>query len=675
MIRGRRKTKNWYSLLLFAVLLLAVDVFVPSTSGGLDGNTGGLLEHPPNNAGYQMNFTSYHSYEELSDILADVSKKYSNIACLYSIGKTYEGRDVWALKISDNPAEHEPDETEVLYIGMHHAREWITHEIPLYFINYIVNNYGIDPWTTYIVNNRQLWIVPMLNPDGFVYDGNGDYNNRNNWRKNREPNWDGSFGTDLNRNYGWHWGELGYQGYFNPRREDYIGPYDTSDDDGDIRINEDPMDGLDNDGDCRIDEDPRGGFSTAETRIIRDLAADHDFRISMAYHSYAETIYWGWMYTRQLPPDEQLYKHIAEGINRYNGYEYRNYTEEDRNRKGPLVDGDLNDYLYGAHDILSFCIEVGSEATGGFYPPENMIIPLCELNLLQNLYVAEVAANPWEKRFKIEHIPLENTTEADGPYTVTVKVTSFSSLELQNEGLELAYSEDGILYEKIKMTSTGNPSEYAAEIPEQSAGSTIHYYISAISKEEFITTSPRYAPERAHQFTVTGGLGGANPILTKVHGFFMIGTSIVFVIAGIFAFLFLKDMTAKKLARTIRTTILGSLFLFIGGFPLGWAVAYQEFGSPWFGFPFGWDLVDNITLILFISWLAPLLYFRKNLRKYLASVASGINGASSGKSSMDKTQETEGQKYDYSRVRLYSTFVLVLAMITVLIMLALPHGS
>ena len=614
-----------------------------------------------------LNFTSYHSYEEMTAYLESVARNMPDIAVLYSIGKTFEGRDVWALKISDNPSEYEPDEPEVLYIGMHHAREWISHEIPLYFIDYVVKNYNKDPRTTFVVNNRQMWIIPMLNPDGYVYDGNGDYSNRGNWRKNREPNWDGSYGTDLNRNYGWHWGEVGYQGYANPRREDYIGPYDTKDDDGDFRLNEDPMDGIDNDGDGKIDEDTRGGFSTAETRIIRDLVSEHDFQISMAYHSYAETIYWGYMYTRQLPPDEQLYKHIAEGIHRFNGYEYRNYTEDDRNRRGPLVDGDLNDYLYGAHGILSFCIEVGSEATGGFYPPEDMIIDLCELNLIQNLYVAEIADNPWEYHLDIHHVPLENVTDSRGPFEITAKVSSEKGLELQSGGLAVWYSTDGVEFHEVRMEATDDGNEYHAAIPRQSPGNRISYYIKARDSNNRITLSPKYAPFLSYNFTV-GNVGRhANPVLTQIHAVFMMGTLVFFIVAAIFAIAYLKKR--KDVNPTIMATMLAVFILFIGGFPLGWAVAYQEYGVAWTGAPFGWDLVDNVTLVLFVLWMIPLILVRKNI------LASRRFSTLFGKKAEDIRNWGKKRRENRISDSTFAMFIIVLSITTTVVMLALPHGS
>ena len=662
------KVSNKILNFLIPMLLLLLNILGVTSASTGERTVGDAFNTTSPNESINMNFTHYHSYEEMTEYLQSVARKRPDISVLHSIGTTYEGRDIWALKISDNPSEYEPEEPEVLYIGMHHAREWISHEIPLYFIDYIVNNYGRDPRTTFVVNNRQMWIVPMLNPDGYVYDGNGDYSNRHDWRKNREPNWDGSYGTDLNRNYGWHWGEVGYQGYANPRREDYIGPYDTKDDDGDFRLNEDPMDGIDNDGDGKIDEDTRGGFSTAETRIIRDLAIEHDFKISMSYHSYAETIYWGYMYTRQLPPDEQLYKHIAEGIHRFNGYECRNYTEDDRNRRGPLVDGDLNDYLYGEHGILSFCIEVGSEAKGGFYPPEDMIIPLCELNLIQNLYVAEIADNPWEQHFDIHHTPIKNVTDSCGPFEITATVSSTEGLELQSGGPAVRYSTDGVEFHEVRMESTGNPDEFCANIPRQSHGAKISYYIHARDSSNHITQSPKYAPFQSYNFTIRSEGRHANPVLTRIHGLFMMGTLVFFIIPAIFAGVYLKRKT--NVNPTIMATILAVFILFIGGFPLGWPVAYQEYGVAWTGLPFGWDLVDNVTLILFLVWITPLILMRKNI------LASRRFSTLFVRKARERIRSW-GNKRRENRIgdNTFAILVIVLSILSSVVMLALPHGS
>ncbi|MCK5559351.1 MAG: zinc carboxypeptidase, partial [Thermoplasmata archaeon] len=413
----------------------------------------------------------------------------SNIAVLSSLGVTYEDRDIWAVKLSDNPLEHE-DEPEILYTGAHHGKEWPSYEVPLYFLRFMVENYGKCPTDndgdgqinedifdgrdndqdglidedeeetriTWLIDNRQLWFVPMLNPDGVAYAHQqveaGESNQDNLWRKNREPNNNPAtgqqypenvggknmWGTDLNRNYGFHWGEIGYQGNADPSREDYIGPLDKTDEDNDRRVNEDKMDNQDNDGDGKIDEDPRGGFSTAETQAIKRLVEEHDFVIALNYHTYAETIYWPWMWTLELTPDEELFCHLAKGMNKFNGYEYRDMSErrQEELSRHPPVDGDSNDWMYGKHGILAYTIELGTQ----FIPPEEEIIPLCKLHLGSNLLVAEVADDPWQNKFEILHESLRDTPNTDG-YAVKIILNRTGNMELKSEGVKVYYSTDG----------------------------------------------------------------------------------------------------------------------------------------------------------------------------------------------------------------------------------------
>jgi len=159
-----------------------------------------------------------HTYGEMVLQLYDICKEHNSIAKMISLGKTYEGHDIWALKISDNVAEEE-DEPEVLFVGCHHAREIITVETALYWIEELTNRYGKDQDITWIVNNREIWVIPMLNPDGHLRVENGEtqrdcdlpppYNEiEQPWRKNARPidlDHDGvpeGRGVELTRNYG-----------------------------------------------------------------------------------------------------------------------------------------------------------------------------------------------------------------------------------------------------------------------------------------------------------------------------------------------------------------------------------------------------------------------------------------------------------------------------------------
>ena len=296
----------------------------------------------------------YHSYGQVIDEL--VSLENSGVAKTYIIGSTHEGRDIWAVKISDNPSEDE-EEPGAVFLGCHHAREWISVEVPLYIAQYLIDNYDSDTDVKHLIDNCEIWIVPVVNPDGYEYSRNVDRM----WRKNRRDNGDGSFGVDLNRNYGYMWGGPGSSE--NPSQyEVYRGP---------------------------------SAFSEPETQAVRDLVRAYDFRILMSYHSFWQSIYYPWGYTWDPSPDEPMFRDMTssmiELIYHTNGATYTNTDDEP---DAYLVSGDTGDWSYGELGIYSFGLELRPVEfnQGGFMLPENQIIPTCEENLPVALYLISYAA-------------------------------------------------------------------------------------------------------------------------------------------------------------------------------------------------------------------------------------------------------------------------------------------
>ena len=151
--------------------------------------------------------SAYHDYAEMVAELQQAAFDHPAIFSLFSIGTSYEGRTIWAGKISDNVGTDE-DEPEVLFTHHQHAREHLTVEMALYTLKMLTDEYGTDPQITNLVDSREIWIVFDMNPDGGEYDiATGTYRS---WRKNRQPNAGSSaIGTDLNRNWGYKWGCCG----------------------------------------------------------------------------------------------------------------------------------------------------------------------------------------------------------------------------------------------------------------------------------------------------------------------------------------------------------------------------------------------------------------------------------------------------------------------------------
>jgi len=297
----------------------------------------------------------YHTYNEVTAGL--IALEDSGVAQTYIIGRTYEGRDIWAVKISDNPSEDE-GEPGALFMGCHHAREWISVEVPYYLAHYLVNNYQTDPEVKQLVDNCEIWIVPIVNPDGYVYTWTKDRL----WRKNRRNNGNGTFGVDLNRNYGYMWGlDDGSSG--NPSNWEYRGP---------------------------------SAFSEPETQAIRDLILANQFRITMSYHSYGQLLYSPWGYTLDPCPDDvpmnSMIYNMRELIQETSGIVYTPWAEWEE--KYP-VSGDTGDWPYGILGIYSFGAELRpeTEAQGGFVLPARQILPTCEENLPAALYLISLSAD------------------------------------------------------------------------------------------------------------------------------------------------------------------------------------------------------------------------------------------------------------------------------------------
>jgi len=297
----------------------------------------------------------YYTYAEVVAQLDSMTQQYpSLITSKMVIGTTLENRDIWAIKISDNPNIQE-NEPEVLFTALHHAREPESMMVLLYYMWYLLENYGSNDEATYLVNNRQIWFVPVVNPDGYVYNQTTNPNGGGMWRKNRRNN-GGSYGVDLNRNYGFNWG------YNNSGSS----PYGS-------------------------DEDYRGttAFSEPETQVIRNFCIVHNFNNALNYHTYSNLLLMPWGYETTHTPDSTFFLTFAQTMTQYNGYEYGLSGDILYN-----VNGDANDWMYGEQTtkskIIAMTPEVGS-SSDGFWPSTNRIVPLAQENLFPNIYFTHVA--------------------------------------------------------------------------------------------------------------------------------------------------------------------------------------------------------------------------------------------------------------------------------------------
>ena len=162
-------------------------------------------------------FKSYHNYEEIDDYYQDLSVEYPSLVSFFSIGKTYEGRDIKGIHIKA-PSKTNSSKKQVVFHGGIHAREWIGPAVVTYMADALIKGYGKDDRLTHLLDTFDFSIIPVLNIDGYVYT----HEKNRMWRKNRQPNSFFCVGTDPNRNWGYKFGKGGAS--TNPCSEAYQGP-------------------------------------------------------------------------------------------------------------------------------------------------------------------------------------------------------------------------------------------------------------------------------------------------------------------------------------------------------------------------------------------------------------------------------------------------------------------
>ncbi len=326
----------------------------------------------------------FHNYAEVLAALQEIQAKNSDIAKVSSIGKSVEGRDLYAIHFNTTPADLESGTSAkpgAIYMGNHHAREHVSVEMPLMWAQWLVANRG-DAQVKALLDSRDIWVIPMVNPDGAEWDIRTSRYQF--WRKNRGDNKDGTYGTDLNRNYGYMWGTGGSS-------------KDTSDE-------------------TYMGTAP---FSEPETRAIRDFVESHlNAKVLLTFHTYSELILypWGHKYDPlENKRDLQVFEKMAKTMASWN-----RYTPE-QSSELYIASGDTTDWAYGTHGIFAFTFELSpsqNEGFGGmgFYPGAKILDRVFQDNLKPCLYLLDAADNPYKN---VESLPsggLKNYVEPAVPH-------------------------------------------------------------------------------------------------------------------------------------------------------------------------------------------------------------------------------------------------------------------
>ncbi len=269
---------------------------------------------------------------------------------------TFEGRYMYWMKISDNPLVNE-SEPEMLYTAAHHAREPAGVSQLIMYMYYLCENYNSNPEIQYIVNNTELYFIPLVNPDGYFYNETTDPSGGGMWRKNRHDHQNGSYGVDLNRNYSYNWG------------------YDN--------FGSSPND---------FDDTYRGTSPASEPEVqnVQTLCSQNNFRIALNYHTYSNLLIYPWGYApATYTPDSAQYFRWGNILTSINHYSFGTSDQTVHYQ----VNGSSDDWMYGDQiakpKIMAMTPEAGDQLDG-FWPAQNRIEDICKLNIPMDLYAAKL---------------------------------------------------------------------------------------------------------------------------------------------------------------------------------------------------------------------------------------------------------------------------------------------
>jgi hypothetical protein len=297
-------------------------------------------------------FGSMGGFYTLSEVVSKLDSMHILFPSLasqkFSIGQSIEGRDIWGIKISDNPTQDE-NEAAVYYDALHHCREPLSMAVTINYMFWLLENYNTDPRVKYIIDNRELYFVPVVNPDGYVYNEQTNPNGGGLWRKNRRNNGSGCYGVDLNRNYSFEFGHNNSCASSDPCSNTYKGP---------------------------------NAFSEPEVQATRDFIDSIQPSVAFSTHSTAGKYLMPYGFSTS-PPQFDLYSEWSSDFLADNDYIYGVTFE----MLGYTSCGTTRDYLH-SQGIYGWTPEIDGS---GFWPAQNTIFSLVDENVFPLFYQAWIA--------------------------------------------------------------------------------------------------------------------------------------------------------------------------------------------------------------------------------------------------------------------------------------------
>lgn len=300
-------------------------------------------------------------YRDADTVLATLEAletEYPGRAKLYVVGKTFEERDIVAIKISADPSKNVVGKHEFLFTGMHHAREWISVEVTLRMAEFLLEQYDHSDRIKQIVDQSEIWIIPLLNQDGFRYT----WTDERLWRKTRRLNSDNTYGVDPNRNYDAGWGGKGSSK--TPSSDVYCGT---------------------------------APFSEPETAAVRDILDPASGYMDdpagfIDFHSYSQLVLYPYGHTYTSSPREKEMNAIATRISEIMEAETGVYYEPQKSSELYIATGGSSDWFHLAHEFrnaLTMEVRPNGDTMNGFVLATEQIKGTARENAVAAMYFIE----------------------------------------------------------------------------------------------------------------------------------------------------------------------------------------------------------------------------------------------------------------------------------------------
>lgn len=407
----------------------------------------------------------YFTFAEMETILDSMALLYPNLITVKAPAspplKSIQNRELWYVKISDNPTVDE-NEPQLLYNSLHHAREAASLSQLIFFMYYMLENYATNPDIKFLVDNTEMYFIPCVNPDGYVYNQTIQPNGGGMWRKNRRNN-GSTFGVDLNRNYGHNWGY------------DNVGSSPTS--------SSDTYRGT-------------AAFSEPETQIVRNFCNTHTFVTALNAHTYGNLLIYPWGYLPSFyTPDSATFVNWSVHLTEQTRFLYGTGDQT----VNYVTNGDSDDWMYGEQSskpkIMSITPEAGA-AADGFWPASSRIIDICKTTLHQNITLAKLVTN-------YAVVTDEQDWFISGP--------GYIKYNIQRLGMQMGDFTVSIIPVGYGIGTVGSPKVYTAATMtlNQSISDSISYTLSGfINQAQYV----KYA------IAINNGFYTHTDTLTKMYG-------------------------------------------------------------------------------------------------------------------------------------------------------------